>query len=46
MTLFDYDWASANDEIGRACIHIRDLPPGQTQDLWLDVTREGGWVGG
>ncbi|PRW58761.1 DNA polymerase kappa [Chlorella sorokiniana] len=40
MVLYDYDWASANDEIGRACVRVKDLPPGQTQDLWLDVGSE------
>lgn len=23
-----------------ACVRIQDLPPGQTQDLWLDVGSE------
>lgn len=41
LTLFDYDWASANDEIGRATLKIADLPPGQSQDLWLDVGSQG-----
>jgi hypothetical protein len=42
MILYDYDWASANDEIGRAELKIADLQPGQKADLWLDVTSEGG----
>lgn len=41
MVLYDYDWASANDEIGRAQLKISDLQPGQRADLWLDVTSEG-----
>ncbi|PSC76727.1 Extended synaptotagmin-3 [Micractinium conductrix] len=40
LILFDYDWASANDEIGRAVLSLSDLPPGQERDLWLDVTSE------
>ncbi|EFN57550.1 hypothetical protein CHLNCDRAFT_143184 [Chlorella variabilis] len=40
MSLFDYDWASANDEIGRAATRLSDLEPGQTRDLWLDITSE------
>lgn len=41
MILYDYDWASANDEIGRASIKISELPSGQQRELWLDVTSEG-----
>jgi Ca2+-dependent lipid-binding protein len=42
MVLYDYDWASANDEIGRAVLKLSDLQPGQPSDLWLDIVSEGG----
>lgn len=42
LVLFDYDWASANDEIGRALVRVQDLAPGQPADLWLDVTSGAG----
>ncbi|KAI3438809.1 hypothetical protein D9Q98_001226 [Chlorella vulgaris] len=41
MVLYDYDWASANDEIGRAVLKLSDLQPGQPSDLWLDIVSEG-----
>lgn len=41
LVLYDYDWASANDEIGRAFVKLSDLQPGQTRDLWLEVASEG-----
>ncbi|KAL4421096.1 hypothetical protein ABPG77_009623 [Micractinium sp. CCAP 211/92] len=40
LVLYDYDWASANDEIGRAFVKLSDLQPGQTRDLWLEVASE------
>ncbi|KAL4425484.1 hypothetical protein ABPG75_009500 [Micractinium tetrahymenae] len=40
MVLYDYDWASANDEIGRAFVTVADLQPGQERDLWLEVSSE------
>lgn len=46
MVLYDYDWASANDEIGRAFVRVSDLQPGQERDLWLEVSSEserGSW---
>jgi hypothetical protein len=41
FALWDYDPLSPNDEIGRCEIAIKDIPEGQTQDLWLDVHNEG-----
>ncbi len=46
LVLYDYDWASANDEIGRAFVKLSDLQPGQTRDLWLEVASEGEPLGG
>eukprot|EP00887_Chlorella_sp_A99_P000505 scaffold17.g505.t1 len=37
LVLWDYDWMSANDQIGRAKLPLSQLTPGQTADLWLDV---------
>lgn len=40
FALWDYDALSPNDEIGRCEIAIKEIPEGQAQDLWLDVTNE------
>lgn len=46
LVLFDYDWASANDEIGRAELAVSDLAPGRTHHLWLDVGSQCELAGG
>ena len=46
LSLWDYDWASPNDEIGRATLALSALRPGQAADLWLDVQSESEISGG
>lgn len=35
--LYDANMIGRDEEIGRVSIPIQDLPPGEAQDLWLDL---------
>ena len=37
FVLFDANTISKDEEIGRMTLPIKDLPPGETKDLWLEL---------